>query len=104
MAAVTICSDFGAQEIKSATVSTVFPSISHEVMGPDAMIFIFWMLRFKLYWGIIDIQICVSLMYTAWWYDRPTCCKIITTLRHLFAKKYLRSTFLANFKYKTQHC
>ena len=28
-------------KIKSATVSTVSPSISHEVMGPDAMIFIF---------------------------------------------------------------
>ena len=31
-------------KIKSDTVS---PSISHEVMGPDAMIFIFWMLSFK---------------------------------------------------------
>ena len=29
------------QKIKSATVSTVSPSISHEVMGLDAMIFIF---------------------------------------------------------------
>ena len=29
------------QKIKSGTVSTVSPSISHEVMGPDAMIFIF---------------------------------------------------------------
>ena len=64
MAAVTICSDFGApkqsltlfppsaviwepQNIKSNTVSTVSPSISHEVIGPDAMIFIFWMLSFK---------------------------------------------------------
>ena len=28
-------------KIKSATVSTVSPSISHEVMGPDAMIFIY---------------------------------------------------------------
>ena len=27
--------------IKSGTVSTVSPSICHEVMGPDAMIFIF---------------------------------------------------------------
>ena len=27
-------------KIKSDTVSTVSPSISHEVMGPDAMIFI----------------------------------------------------------------
>ena len=29
------------KKIKSATVSTVSPSISHEVMGPDAMVFIF---------------------------------------------------------------
>ena len=29
------------QKIKSDTVSTVSPSISHEVMGLDAMIFIF---------------------------------------------------------------
>ena len=29
------------RKIKSDTVSTVSPSISHEVMGPDAMIFIF---------------------------------------------------------------
>ena len=35
------------QKIKSDTVSTISPSISHEVMGPDAMIFVFWMLSFK---------------------------------------------------------
>ena len=29
---------------KSVTVSIVFPSIFHEVMGPDAMILVFWML------------------------------------------------------------
>ena len=29
------------QKIKSETLSTVSPSISHEVMGPDAMIFVF---------------------------------------------------------------
>ena len=29
------------QNIKSNTVSTVSPSICHEVMGPDAMIFVF---------------------------------------------------------------
>ena len=34
-------------KIKSVSVSTVSPSISHEVMGPDAMIFVFWMLSFK---------------------------------------------------------
>ena len=35
------------QKIKSDTVSTVSPSISHEVIGPDAMILVFWMLSFK---------------------------------------------------------
>ena len=34
-------------KIKSVTVSTVSSSVSYEVMGPDAMIFIFWMLSFK---------------------------------------------------------
>ena len=47
MAAITICSDFGAPKIKSDIVSTVSPSISHEAMGPDAVIFVFWMLSFK---------------------------------------------------------
>jgi len=32
---------------KSVTVSIVSPSISHEVMGLDAMILVFWMLSFK---------------------------------------------------------
>ena len=32
------------RKIKSDTVS---PSISHEVMGPDVMVFIFWILSFK---------------------------------------------------------
>ena len=35
------------RKIKSATVSTVSPSICLEVMGPDAMIVVFWMLSFK---------------------------------------------------------
>ena len=35
MATVTICSDFGAQKIKSVTVSIISLPICHEVMGPD---------------------------------------------------------------------
>ena len=35
------------KKIKSDTVSTASPSIYHEVMRPDAMIFVFWMLSFK---------------------------------------------------------
>ena len=34
-------------KIKSVTVSTVSPSICHEVMGLDARISVFWMLSFK---------------------------------------------------------
>ena len=36
------------KKIKSGIVSTMSPSICHEVLGPDTMIFVFWMLRFKL--------------------------------------------------------
>ena len=35
------------QKIKFLTVSIVSPSIWHEVMGPDVMILVFWMLSFK---------------------------------------------------------
>ena len=41
MAAVTRYSDLELRKIKSGTVSTVSPSISYEVMGPDAMILVF---------------------------------------------------------------
>ena len=34
------------KKIKSVTVSIVSPYICHEVMGPDAMILVFWMLSF----------------------------------------------------------
>ena len=36
------------RKIKFVTVSIVSPSIYHEVMRPDAMILVFWMLSFKL--------------------------------------------------------
>ena len=49
MATITIHSDFGAQENKICQfpLFPLFPSICHEVMGLDAMILVFWMLRFK---------------------------------------------------------
>ena len=34
-------------KIKSVIGSTFSPSVSYEVMGPDAMILVFWMLKFK---------------------------------------------------------
>ena len=35
------------KKLKSLTISIVSPSICHEVMGPDAMILVFWMLSFE---------------------------------------------------------
>ena len=35
------------KKVNSVTVSIVSPSVCHEVMGPNAMILVFWMLRFK---------------------------------------------------------
>ena len=39
--------DFGAPQNKICHCFQVSPSISHEVMGPDAMILVFYMLSFK---------------------------------------------------------
>jgi len=47
VAVVTIYSDFGAQENEICHCLHFFLSTCHEVMGPDAMILVFWMLSFK---------------------------------------------------------
>ena len=47
MAAVTICSDLGAQESKICHCFHSSPSICHEVVRPDAMILAFWILNFQ---------------------------------------------------------
>ena len=39
---VTVCGDFEVQENTSLTASTFPPSICHKVMGPDAMILVFF--------------------------------------------------------------
>ena len=40
------------KRIKSNSVFTFSPSICHEVIGPDAMIFVFWMLSFKIVFSL----------------------------------------------------
>ena len=47
MAAITVCSNFGTEENKISQFPLYFPSICHEVMRPDAIILVFWMLNFK---------------------------------------------------------
>ena len=46
MAAVTVRSDFGAQEDKVCHFLFFSPSICHEVMGPDTMILVFFFFFF----------------------------------------------------------
>ena len=43
--------------IKSVTVSIVYPSICHEVMQPDAMILVFWMLSFKTAFSLSSLTL-----------------------------------------------
>ena len=59
-------------KIKPDTVSTVSPSISYEVMGPDAMIFIFWMLSFKPTFSLSTSLVNVNHLYC--------CCGSVTQL------------------------
>ena len=47
MATVTVHSDFGAQENEIWHCFHFPPSICHEVMEPDIMVLVFWMLSFK---------------------------------------------------------
>ena len=47
MAAVTIGSDFGAPKNKVWHCFHFSPCVCHEVMGPDAVILVFWMLSFE---------------------------------------------------------
>ena len=61
------------KKVKSVTVSIVFPSICHEVMGPDAMILVFWMLSFKPTFSLFSFtfikRLCSSSLLSA---IRPT--------------------------------
>ena len=50
------------KKIKTLTVSIVSPSICHEVMGPDAMILVFWMLSFKCIFSLSFFTFIKSLL------------------------------------------
>ena len=61
MAVVTICSGFRAQENKVCHCFYCFPSICHNVMGLDSMIFVFWMLNFKPPFSLSSLTFVKSL-------------------------------------------
>ena len=55
------------KKIKSITVSIVSTSIFHEVMGPDAMILVFWMLNFKPAFLLLDLPLINSYTKRTSW-------------------------------------
>ena len=54
------------KKIKSVTASTFPPSCLCEVMGPDAKIFIFWMLSFKLAFSLFSF-VPLHFLLRGWW-------------------------------------
>ena len=52
-------------KIKSDSVPTVSPSICHKVMGPDAMILVFWMLCLKLAFSLSSFTFIKRLFSTS---------------------------------------
>ena len=61
-------------KIKSATVSTVSPSISHEVMKPDAMILVFSMLSFKPTFSLSSFTLVKRLFFFAFCHKGGVLC------------------------------
>ena len=75
-------------KIKSDNVSTVSPSICHEVTGLDAMFLVFWMLSFKptfstllslssrgsFNWRLITLQYCGGFHHTLTWISHRCTC------------------------------
>ena len=51
--------------MKSATVSILFPSICHEVMGPAAMLLVFWMLSFRPAFSLYPLTFIMRLFSSA---------------------------------------
>ena len=53
------------KKIKSVTVFFDSPSICHEVMGPDAMILVFWMLTFKPTFSLSSFTFISSVQFSS---------------------------------------
>ena len=59
------------RKIKSVTVFIFSPSICHELMGPDAMILVVWMLSFRQTFSLFSFTFIKRLFYLLFTF----CCK-----------------------------
>jgi len=67
-----------SKKIKSLMFPLFPPSICHEVMGPDAVILVFWMLILLLFyffnWRLITLQYCGVFCLTLTWISHGCTC------------------------------
>ena len=96
MAAITICSDFGAPQNKVSHCFHCFSIYLHEVMEPDGMILVFWMLSFKPTFSLSSFTFIKRLWPQGMWdLSSPTRDQIYTpcirkrSLSHWAARKSL---------------
>ena len=68
------------RKIKSNTVSTVSPSICHEVMGLDAMILVFWLLSFKPAFSLFYQEALISSSFSAFRVTSPAYLRLLIFL------------------------
>ena len=69
------------KKIKSVTVSIVSPSFYHEVMGPDALIFVFWQLNFKSAFSLSTFTFIKRLFSSSLLYASPVFSMIYTAYK-----------------------
>ena len=83
------------QKIKSAIVS---PSICHEVMEPDAMIFIFWMLSFKPTFSLSSFTFIKRLFSSS----SLSAIRVVSSAYLMLCIIYVISAYYLYFKYMTR--
>ena len=69
------------KKIKSVTFSVVSPSFCHEVMGPDALIFVFWQLNFKSAFSLSTFTFIKRLFSSSSLYASPVFSMIYTAYK-----------------------
>ena len=85
------------QKIKSDTVSTVSPSISHKVVGPDVTILVFWMLSFKSTFSLSSLLSSRGFLVPLHFYFLFTFCRaslVAQMVKHLPAMRETQVWFL----------
>ena len=78
------------KKIKSLTVSIVSPSICHEVMGPDAMILVFWILNFNQLFHrdsliplhFLPLRWCYLHIWSCWYFFQQSWFVCLQPARH----------------------